>query len=117
VQFTIGRIMAVVALVAVALRLSHNTPRVLIALGLGGLVLALTRWARAPKKGPSTEFSCTLIGIVMGLVSMPNPENSHWTHEFSFFGDLIWISGCASLGALVGAVGARTDRWIVTGRY
>jgi hypothetical protein len=113
VRFTIRRLMAVVAFAAIALGAPHYPPRVFVALGCAGVVMAVLCVARAPKKAPTTEFLCALIGIVMGFAFMPAHQNGYANNDFRDLFSV--IEGCAA-GAVVGTVVAWADRRIMSRR-
>ncbi len=68
-----------------------------------------------PKRAPSTEFLCALMGIIMGFLLMPAKANYRPT-DLNVFMDMLWIIGGAAAGALSGTLIAWIDRRIVSGR-
>jgi hypothetical protein len=67
-----------------------------------------------PKRAPTTEFLCTVMGIAIGFMLMPAKVNFQPT-DFNVFMDMLWIIGGATAGALVGVVVAWIDRRIASG--
>jgi hypothetical protein len=71
----------------------------------------------ANRRAPSTDYLCTLIGMIIGgALFTPARENYRPTNNFRDYGDLLWIIGGAVAGALVGALIACADRSIVSKR-
>ena len=68
------------------------------------------------RRAPSSEFLCTLMGMILGALFSPVKINYRPTNDFRDFEDLFWIIGGAGVGALVGSIVAWADRRIVNGR-
>jgi hypothetical protein len=67
-----------------------------------------------PKRAPTTEFLCTVMGIAIGFMLMPAKVNFKAT-DFNVLVDVLWIIGGATAGALGGTIIAWIDRRIVQG--
>ena len=68
-----------------------------------------------PKRAPTTESLCTVMGIAIGFLLMPTKVNYQPT-DFKFLMGMLWIIGGATAGALIGTIIAWIDRRIATGR-
>jgi hypothetical protein len=108
--------MAAVAFATVILWLLQYPGGVFFSLGLGGLVLAFSRWAGISRRAPSTAFLCALIGLIIGFLLLPAKLNYRPTNDFIDFMDLSWLIGRAAVGALVGTIIGWLDGRILSAR-
>jgi hypothetical protein len=115
-RFTIRRLMAVVAIAAIFFWALPNPGYIFIGLGLGGLVVAFVLWAWKPKRAPSTEFLCALIGMIMGFLLLPVEQIRYPADGFIDLIGLLRIIGGAVAGASVGAIIGWADRRIISMR-
>ncbi len=69
-----------------------------------------------PKRAPSTQFLCVVIGMIIGVLSIPNPIIYRPTFTWSDYYGLLWVFGGAVIGALVGTIVTLADKRIVTRR-
>lgn len=71
-----------------------------------------------PKRAPSTEFVCALLGIIMVALLLPaddmqgSAQRSPLLSDYNVFMYMMRITGGAALGALAGAIIAWADRRI-----